>query len=300
MLTIRRDCVPTGETQRALRAIGGRERHRAGRLVVAQRLLGNRRHQRDGVERVADQAGMIRWSGDHHPGAVHQHGRHAGLAAEIGHDLRQPVDVDAGDHDGILLRIDRRHRIGGHHHRPAVGPAAQIVAEHEATVVLRLLEIFAIAEIEPDLHVERRALHDAVPGDEHDAADPGQHRRQAGAQHLAALPNAAGGADIGRRFQHGLDRGDHLALGLGGVRGEVGIAGGGLRDLLAAGIFQGADAIEHQRRDQHHRKQGEPGTNTQNLLEPDPVAVESNARHSIPLPARKVECRASKSLSRIW
>ena len=34
-------------------------------------------------------------------------------------------------------------------------------------------------------------------------------------------PMPLGGADIGGRFQHGLDRGDHLALGIGAVLGEV-------------------------------------------------------------------------------
>src|SRR6476660_9560597 len=42
-------------------------------------------------------------------------------AAEIAHDLRHPVEIDAGNDDRILLTIDRRYRIGRHHDRPVAG-----------------------------------------------------------------------------------------------------------------------------------------------------------------------------------
>ena len=91
--------------------------------------------------------------------------------------------------------------------------------------------------------------------------------------------DAAGGADIGRRFQHRLDRGDHLALGIGAVLGDVGEFFGGRGDLLGAGVLERTDAFQHQGRHQDQRQQRQPRADSQKLLEFRPVAVESNARH---------------------
>ena len=93
-----------GKVDRALRAVGGGERKRARPLVGTERLVGDRRQQRHIVERTADHAGLIGRRRQHGAGAVDQSRRNAGPAAEIAHDLRHPVEIDAGDDDGICLR----------------------------------------------------------------------------------------------------------------------------------------------------------------------------------------------------
>ena len=194
----------------------------------------------------------------------------------------------------FLLRIDRRDRIGRHHDRPVVGLAEQIVAENEIAGLLRLPEIVAIADVEADLNVQRGALHHALLAHEHDAADPGQVGGQAGAQDFATSADAAGCADIGGRFQHRLDGGNHLALGLGAVVGDIGVFLGGDRDLLGPGVFERAHAFQHQGSHQHHGQHRKPRPDSQKLLEFDPIAVESNARHPCP-PHRRVERRFQKA-----
>ena len=108
------------------------------------------------------------------------------------------------------------------------------------------------------------------------------------------------GTDIGRRFQDRLDRRDDFALGVGAALGEVGEFLGGLRDLPGAGIFERADAVQHQGRHQEYRQQRQPRADSQKLLEFDPLAVESNACHLRPLPRRQNKTKGSKTLSRIW
>src|SRR6266516_1332292 len=75
---------------------------------------------------------MVRLRRQDHARAIDQHGRNAGAAAEIAHDLRHPVEIYAGNDDCILLAIDRRYRIGGHHVRSLAGFGEQKVAENEA------------------------------------------------------------------------------------------------------------------------------------------------------------------------
>ena len=84
---------------------------------------------------IADSSGMVlsgrpimlAWSvgaASTVPVAVDKHSRNARLAAEIAHHLRHPVEVDAGDDDGIDPSVDRRDRIGCHR-RPARWPGEQ-------------------------------------------------------------------------------------------------------------------------------------------------------------------------------
>ena len=75
------------------------------------------------IQRTADHAGLIRRRRQHGARAVDQNGRNAGPAAEIAHDLRHPVEIDAGDNDGILAGGDGRYRIGRHHDRQLGGLA---------------------------------------------------------------------------------------------------------------------------------------------------------------------------------
>ena len=49
-----------------------------------------------------------------------------GPAAEIAHDLRHPVEIDAGDDDGIRVAVDGGDRIGRHHDRLLLDLAEQI------------------------------------------------------------------------------------------------------------------------------------------------------------------------------
>ncbi|MHC2518120.1 hypothetical protein ACVMHW_004002 [Bradyrhizobium diazoefficiens] len=46
--------------------------------------------------------------------AVDQHGGDAGATTEIAHDLRHPVEVDGGEHDGIGDAAEGGHRIDRH------------------------------------------------------------------------------------------------------------------------------------------------------------------------------------------
>ena len=112
------------------------------------------------------------------------------------------------------------------------------------------------------------------------------HGRLAGrlAQDFATAPDAAGGADIGCRFQHRFDRGDHLALRLGAVLGDGGVFFRRQRDLLRTGVFEPTDAVQHQGRHQDQSQQRQPRSDSQKLLEFEPIAVESNASHLSPRP----------------
>jgi hypothetical protein len=65
-----------------------------------------------------------------------------------------------------------------------------------------------------------------------------------------------------------------------------------VRDLLGAGVFERADALKHQGRHQQHGQHRKPRPDSQKLLEFDPFAVESNARHLAP--HRRVERRFKK------
>ena len=69
------------------------------------------------IQRPADHAGLVRRRRQHGSGAVDQHGRNAGPAAEIAHDLRHPVEIDAGENDRIRIPVDGGYRIGRHHDR---------------------------------------------------------------------------------------------------------------------------------------------------------------------------------------
>ena len=120
-------------------------------------------------------------------------------------------------------------------------------------------------------------MNQPVFADDHDAADPGQIKRQAGAQYLAAAPDASRGANIGRRFQHRLDRRDDFALGVGAVLREICKFLRGKRDLLAAGILERTDPVQHQRSHQDQRQQCEPRADSEKLLEFRSFAVETDA-----------------------
>ena len=140
MLTISRDCVPEMRAKLIARlepsdAVNESEPVGASELSAFSAIADI---SGTDVQRPADHAGLIRRRGDDDAGAVDQQRRNSRPPAEIGHDLRQPVDIDAGDDDGIFLGIDGGHRIGRHHHRPAVGLAEQIVAEDEVAGFLRL------------------------------------------------------------------------------------------------------------------------------------------------------------------
>jgi hypothetical protein len=145
---------------------------------------------------------------------------------------------------------------------------------------LRLLEIGAVAEVDPDKGIGGRALDAAVAAGDQKIANPGQVGRQAGAKNVAALADATGGgADIGGGFQDGLDRRDDFALGIGAVLGKTGKFGGGERNLPGAGILEGTGAIEHQGRHQNHGDQRKPRADSKKLLEFEPLAVETDAGH---------------------
>ncbi len=100
------------EVDDASRVVGRDERKRSLILVRIERLVGDRGQQRNRIQRPADHAGFIRRRRQHDAGAVDQHRRNARAAAEIAHDLRHPVQVDAGDDDGIGIVADRGYRIG--------------------------------------------------------------------------------------------------------------------------------------------------------------------------------------------
>jgi hypothetical protein len=61
------------------------------------------------------------------------------------------------------------------------------------------------------------------------------------------------------------------------VPGETGEFSGRQGDLLGAGVFQRADALQHQRRHQDQRQQGQARANSDKFLEFGSFAVETNA-----------------------
>ena len=113
------------------------------------------------------------------------------------------------------------------------------------------------------------------------------------------LPIPPGGADIGGRLQHRFDRRDHLALGIGAVLGDVGVFFRRQRTLLGAGAFEGTDALHHQGRYQNQRNSARARI-PRSSSKFEPIAVESNARHSVSLTASQGRAKVSKSLSRTW
>ncbi|MGY3645566.1 hypothetical protein ACVWW2_000857 [Bradyrhizobium sp. LM4.3] len=193
-------------TDRAAGAVGGEERQCALVLVRPQRLVGDRGHQRHVVERTTDRAVLVGRCRQHGAGAVDQDGGDAGAAPQIAHDLRHPVEVDGGKHDGIGYAAEGGHRVNRHHGRRQHRPRQDEVAQHEAAGFLCLLEVRPVTEIEADIHVVGGALNAPVLAGDQKRTDPGKIRRQARAQHVTALADAAGGgADEGFRFQDGLD-----------------------------------------------------------------------------------------------
>jgi len=144
--------------------------------------------------------------------AIDQNRRNAGAAAEIAHDLRHPVEIDAGENDRIRICIDGGDRIGRHHDRVVGKLGEQKVAEDNLAALARLHEIGPVTEIDTDKDVVCRALNASVAANNQQRANPRQIDWQAGAQDVATTTYANRGADIGRRFQHCLDRGDHFAL----------------------------------------------------------------------------------------
>jgi hypothetical protein len=121
-------------------------------------------------------------------------------------------------------------------------------------------------------------LHASILADDHQAANPRQVERQAGAQDVATATDAPGrGADIGRRLQDRFHRRDHFALGVGGVLRQGREFRRGVRNLLGAGVLERAGAFQHQRRHQDQRQQCEPRADSEKLLEFDSFAVETNA-----------------------
>src|SRR6202012_5055081 len=100
-------------------------------------------------------------------------------AAEIAHDLRHPVQADTGDDNSVRILPDGRHRIGRYDDRQVGGDGEQEVAEYEIAHLARLLQIFPLAEIQPDQIGAGCTLHVTVAVDDQQAGDPGQVDRQA-------------------------------------------------------------------------------------------------------------------------
>src|SRR4051794_22928360 len=152
-------------------------------------------------------AALVRGRGQYGAYAVDHRRRNAGPATEVAHDLRHPVKIDSGKDDGISFAIDGGYRISGHHDRVVGELGGEIIAENHTVGVARLLEIGTLTKIDANEDVVRRALHPSIAADDQQSAYPGQMSRQAGSQDVAAAADAANrGADVGRRFQYGLDR----------------------------------------------------------------------------------------------
>ena len=127
------------------------------------------------------------------------------------------------------------------------------------------------------MHVVGRALDAAVLAGDQKLRIQGRLTGRLARSMSQLLPTPPAEARmIGCRFQDGLDRRNHLALRIGAVLCDGGEFGGGLRDLLGAGVFERAGALEHQGRHQDHRQQREPGADPENLLEFRSFAVETD------------------------
>jgi hypothetical protein len=83
--------------------------------------------------------------------------------------------------------------------------------------------------------------------------------------------------DVGRRFQHGLDRGNDFALAVGAVLRDTGEFRVGAGYLLVAVVFEGAGPFQHQRRHQDQRQQDEPRADAKKLFEFHFFALETRA-----------------------
>ncbi len=121
-----------------------------------------------------------------------------------------------------------------------------------------------VGQIDADRGFERRTFDDAVGADDRDAVHPGHAGGEIGEVEIAGGAGREH-ADIGARhhLQHGLRRGDDLALAVGAAAGQFEHLGGGFVDPLEPGLLQQADAIEHQRHDRQQRQNHQTGADAE-------------------------------------
>ncbi len=174
--------------------------------------------------------------------------------------------IEVVDHR-LNAGIDGLRRIGGGKDRSTRQAADRIVADREVARFHRGADLRPVGHIDADRGRNSRALDFAVGADDRHAVDP----RHAGGE-IGQIEIAGGAgcdhADIGARhhLQHGLRRGDDLALAVGAAARQIQRLGGGVVDAFEAGLFQQAHAVEHQRHDRQQRQNHQTSPDAQGRL----------------------------------